>query len=355
MLREGHAPDFTARLKLMSGAPVDQPMTLHYGLDSKDLLVFPWLDFNKFLALLNLTSDGRQWLERFDREKHIMLFKNFVDPVVQLMKANGISTPVLLRMADGRDDFDFPTLTKSVGITNEKRQRYVLNLNVPRHWGHIPVVRNHDIEHDAKHSKLIWRGATTGSFHIASTHSLTRSNLALNFDKFGEHDLGFTEIVQLNEAISRVPPAKLKTMLREAVSVQEQLKYKYLLSLEGNDVASGLKWMLYSNSTVLMPHPTCETWACESQLKPYVHYVPLEDDLSDLNDKVMWCRDNPIDVNYIAACGKAYISEFMDPETEDKLASSILMKACASGRIEIEKVLIKEIEKIRDGKLRTLD
>lgn len=35
----------------------------------------------------------------------------------------------------------------------------------------------------------------------------------------------------------------------------------------GNDVASGLKWMLASNSVVFMPLPRVETWAMESLLQ----------------------------------------------------------------------------------------
>ncbi len=35
-------------------------------------------------------------------------------------------------------------------------------------------------------------------------------------------------------------------------SMADQLKFKYFLSLEGNDVATGLKWMLLSNSVVFI-------------------------------------------------------------------------------------------------------
>lgn len=43
--------------------------------------------------------------------------------------------------------------------------------------------------------------------------------------------------------------------LKPSLSIRQQLGYRYLVSVEGNDVASGLKWMLASNSTVLMPPP----------------------------------------------------------------------------------------------------
>ena len=40
-------------------------------------------------------------------------------------------------------------------------------------------------------------------------------------------------------------------------------------------MASGLKWMLFSNSVVFMAPPTKTSWAMEEKLVPYVHYIPL--------------------------------------------------------------------------------
>ena len=69
-----------------------------------------------------------------------------------------------------------------------------------------------------------------------------------------------------------------------------QLHFRYLLAVEGNDVASGLKWMLASNSVVLMVPPRRETWARESQLQAWVHYVPVQPDFSDLVEKLEFCE-----------------------------------------------------------------
>ena len=44
-------------------------------------------------------------------------------------------------------------------------------------------------------------------------------------------------------------------------TMEDQLKYKYILMLEGNDVATGLKWQLISNSVVFMARPTCVSFA----------------------------------------------------------------------------------------------
>ena len=53
------------------------------------------------------------------------------------------------------------------------------------------------------------------------------------------------------------------------MSVKEMLKNKAIIMMEGNDVASGLKWALYSSSVVMMPVPTVTSWALEEMLQPW--------------------------------------------------------------------------------------
>ena len=46
-------------------------------------------------------------------------------------------------------------------------------------------------------------------------------------------------------------------------SHEQLMRFKYVLSLEGNDVATDLKWRMAQNSVVVMPRPTKETWLME--------------------------------------------------------------------------------------------
>ena len=40
-------------------------------------------------------------------------------------------------------------------------------------------------------------------------------------------------------------------------TIREHLDYKFIMALEGNDVASNLKWVMSSNSIAVMTRPTC--------------------------------------------------------------------------------------------------
>ena len=43
-----------------------------------------------------------------------------------------------------------------------------------------------------------------------------------------------------------------------------------------------------------------------SSLQPFVHYVPVASNLSDLVDKAKWVRDNPIEASQIGARAQAF-------------------------------------------------
>src|SRR5690606_25607278 len=58
---------------------------------------------------------------------------------------------------------------------------------------------------------------------------------------------------------------------KSKVSIAHPLKYNYTLALEGNDVATNLKWIMSSNSIAIMPMPQYETCFMEGRLVPRVH------------------------------------------------------------------------------------
>lgn len=182
-----------------------------------------------------------------------------------------------------------------------------------------------DIPFAQKDNRLIWRGATTGVFrpwYPGMPYASRYYVAGLRDDP--DLDVGYSEIVQISPDTSDIPVEALRMKLRPPLTIEQQLRSKFLLSLEGNDVATGLKWMLFSNSTVVMPRPTCETWACEGELVPYEHYVPVKDDLSDLRQVHDWCLANLGACEEIAQNGKRFIARFLDRQTEDRLCRRIV-------------------------------
>ncbi|MCF1708544.1 hypothetical protein L0V05_06910 [Tabrizicola sp. J26] len=225
---------------------------------------------------------------------------------------------------DSRSRFAFPTLVKSRMVRDRDSGCVLLPLDQRRHWGDLPRIAAMDVPLGEKDNRLVWRGATTGAFKpwYAGMPYASRFYVASLSDD-PNLDIGYSEIVQISPETSDLPVEALRPKLRPSLSIEQQLRSKFLLSLEGNDVATGLKWMLYSNSTVVMPRPTCETWACEGELVPYEHYVPVKDDLSDIREVYDWCLANLPACEEIAQNGKRFISRFLDRQNEDRLCRTI--------------------------------
>jgi hypothetical protein len=113
---------------------------------------------------------------------------------------------------------------------------------------------------------------------------------------------------------------------RPFLNIEEQRRYRYIVSLEGNDVATNLKWIMSSNSLCLMPEPTYETWFAEAQVEPNVHYVPLQQDFSDLVDKVAYFEKHPDEAGRITAAANAYCRQFGNEKDEQAISLLVLYK-----------------------------
>jgi hypothetical protein len=106
------------------------------------------------------------------------------------------------------------------------------------HFDSLDCVKDNDIAWAMKNDTLVWRGATTGP----------RTRLVVQYFNaypIEDVDIGLTTLVRGEENNEST-----RQFVKPEMSQKEQLSYKYLLSLEGNDVATGLKWQLDSNSVV---------------------------------------------------------------------------------------------------------
>ena len=46
-------------------------------------------------------------------------------------------------------------------------------------------------------------------------------------------------------------------------------------------------------------------------LQPYVHYIPVSEDLHDLNATMHWIQDHPVEVHAIALNGRAFYEKYL--------------------------------------------
>lgn len=111
-----------------------------------------------------------------------------------------------------------------------------------------------------------------------------------------------------------------------ALTLEEHLTSRYIMALEGNDVATNLKWVMSSNSIAVMPKPTCETWFMEGRLIPDYHYIQIKEDYSDLIEKISYYENHPQEAKAIVEHAHEWVSQFRDEKKEDLISLMVLEK-----------------------------
>lgn len=178
----------------------------------------------------------------------------------------------------------------------------LLNLEKIRHFTFI----NDPYNFSAKQNKLFYRGG------IYQNHRIKF------FEKHFDNplcDLGHTG----NKSIH-------PKWQKDKLSIRDHLPYKFLLSLEGNDVASNLKWVMSSNSLAIMPKPKFETWFMEGTLESNVHYVEISEDYEDLDEKLEYFMTHPDKAQTIIHNAHNYIKQFLDSKREAIISLLVLEK-----------------------------
>lgn len=214
---------------------------------------------------------------------------------------------------DVRDTADRPTLVKSREISDTNGNNILLKFNQVRHF--MPI--QDKVRFQDKKDLLVWRGA--------GWQQHRKDFLA----EYWNHSL--CDVGQVNPPVDGSPAEWVKPKM----SVSEQLQYKYILSIEGNDVATNLKWIAQSNSLCFMTRPKFETWMMEGRLIPGTHYVELRADYADLPEKIRYYQEHPDEALGIIENLKSYYRPFGDSSREE-LISLLTMKKYAelSGQLD---------------------
>ena len=95
--------------------------------------------------------------------------------------------------------------------------------------------------------------------------------------------------------------------------IYEQSKYKYLVYVDGHCAACRYGFMMRLGSVILkvLPRQVADTMWYFPLLKPYVDHVPVKADLSDLEEKIRWCRENDDKCRQIGENAKLFYQKYV--------------------------------------------
>lgn len=192
-----------------------------------------------------------------------------------------------------------PSFVKSRPISSVNQASILFNLNKVRHfvWAKDPL------SFAEKQPQLVWRGGAYRPHRIAF------------LEQYIDHPL--CNVGQTNHC-------KNNHLAKERMTIEEQLHYRYILSLEGNDVASNLKWAMSSNSLVMMPRPQFESWFMEGRLQPGVHYCEIRSDYADVADKIRYYQQHPWEAEAIIENAHQWVRQFQNEALENTIAMAVI-------------------------------
>ena len=203
------------------------------------------------------------------------------------------------RFGDVIDCQPEPTLVKSRPI-GQCASSVLFRLNAVRHFRFV-----HDtVPWAQKRDRLVWRGGA---------YQENRQRLLRQYFRHPLCDIGHVAKERSSEGFDK-----------PFLSISEQLANKFVLSIEGNDVATNTKWIMASQSLCVMPPPRFETWFMEGRLEAGVHYAPIRADFSDLADTLDYYLHHPAEAEAIVKNANAWARQFGDPAVEALLCFRVL-------------------------------
>lgn len=293
--------------------------------------------------------DRRKWFAnncffRYDNYEGDKLLLQYLDMLIDVCNNRQINDCVfMLNLRDFpilRKDKKHPyshIINKSIPDVYKKNNFCpVFSLGSSEHYDDIPLITQDDwriisqkyypekctneymiddiipVKWSDKKSMAIFRGAASGCGITFNT------NMRLKATAISKHnplllDAGLTSF---NKRIKKIPNDKIDSIntfnvkRKEFMSYNEKLKYKYILNIDGHVTAFRLGHELQMNSVILLVKSHYYIWFMP-YLKPYEHYVPIKCDLSDLIDRINWCKKNDDKCKKIVENANRFYKKYM--------------------------------------------
>lgn len=109
--------------------------------------------------------------------------------------------------------------------------------------------------------------------------------------------------------------------------IHDQVQYKYQLLIDGWCTPwDSWIWKLYTDSVLLATDSIWEQWY-HKDLIPWVHFIPINNDFSNLNEMLVWCIAHDDQCREIAMNGKKFVVDnLMFEKVTDDFCDSMVFK-----------------------------
>lgn len=170
-------------------------------------------------------------------------------------------------------------------------------------------------------SVAVFRGSSTGHGTTMDTNPRLKLAYLSSLGEIDDDGLPFLDagITSWNlrprkicgeKYLQTIEIEKLPFGLITPLTPQEQTNYKYAINVDGHVCAYRLSLELESNTCILLVNSKYKLWY-RDMLKPFVHYVPIKEDLSDLIEKIKWCKENDEQCSTIAKNARKFALKYL--------------------------------------------
>ena len=171
---------------------------------------------------------------------------------------------------------------------------------------------------ETKKNICIFRGSATGcGIDIDTNMRLKAADLSVDFPEILDAKITDWKARMRKyegKPIDVIDPSKFRFSIENKLMDNiEKSNYKYILNIDGYVSAFRLSSELNMNSVLLIVKSNYKLWFSD-MLKEYVHYIPVNEDLSDLIDKIKWCIDNDKECKKISKNAENFYNKYLNKE-----------------------------------------
>lgn len=135
--------------------------------------------------------------------------------------------------------------------------------------------------------------------------------------------------IDTNLTMTFIKKNEVNIKLVNRIPMNEQIKYKYILSIAGHSGGvNRISWILQSGCLWMKVKPLDIIDATDSWYSPLIeegkHYIGINSDLSNLEDKINWCRNNDSECEKIMNNAKELYDTYFTKDGLMKYSAFIL-------------------------------
>jgi hypothetical protein len=243
------------------------------------------------------------------------------------------------------DSYNHPLVShdydKYIPILSMSKTDLFADILIPTHedWSRIQSVENKwfcksyrscnednfDVKWEDKKNIAVFRGSSTGTGVTIDTNQRLKIAHLSYLKKIDENDnlpyldagitkwnLRIKKIINSSE-LNVIDIHSLPFGLVPYMSNEDQCKYKYIIHIDGHVSAFRLSLELKMGSVILLVNSDWKMWYSDL-LKPFIHYVPVSNDLSDIYDKIRWCKNNDEKCKEIVSNAKKFYEMYLQKD-----------------------------------------